>query len=340
MAESSVSGWRLAMVCAAVLTCGAACSDENAKGPEADAVDSGHTESGLGKPCASNADCKPYGLTCYITDSKSGIGICSKGCKGEGDCGNGTHCNPLSGALVCTPPRLCDACASDAECGPDAPLCVAPKFGDSFCTLKCNVGDGKCGAGFSCVQFGTKVDEFACQPIAGSCSGDGGQCSPCKTDADCKLGASCFQAKADSERFCALECAPGTANDSCPDGFGCASYADGGYCFKVVNAAGQDKLLPTCVAGSKGFCDACDENWQCASGRCATKNGKKFCVHSKDCNQHGDCPYPEKGTWCVPSASWKICAPPPAFHCHGFKTCLSHPCQGDEKCVNGFCKPL
>jgi len=323
----------------------AGCSDETVDGPSDD-KDGGATasDSGLGKLCASNNDCAKYGLSCYITNLRSGVGICSQGCKIQSDCTNGTFCNPLGDVLVCTPPRLCDPCQSSSQCGPNAPECVQPKDGGArFCTFKCNVGDGKCPAGYSCRQYGSKVDEFACHPDYGSCKGDGAHCSPCKTTADCSPAAVCFQSKDDAERYCATTCQAKGGAGQCPTGTTCVSYGGKGYCYKVISSTGRGppKSLPTCGAGSKGFCDACEENWQCASGRCVTKNGKKFCAQKGNCSKSSeatDCPYGGQATFCVPSDKGNVCAPPPAFHCHGYKACLSHPCGGGEVCDNGLCK--
>ena len=332
------------MLCCAVVPSG--CSDETAAGPksEEDASSQQTSGAGLGKLCASNNDCVQHALTCYITNVNTGTGICSKGCKQESDCGGGTHCNPLQGVLACTPPQLCDACNSDDECGPDAPICA--KFGEKsgFCSLKCNVGDGKCPGGYSCKQYGQTVGQFACRPDHGSCTGDGGHCAPCKTDGDCNANTTCFQSKPGAERFCAQRCAVGTNPDGCATGFKCASYGGKGYCYKVLPGGGAagEKLLPTCIAGTKGFCDACEEDWECVSGRCATKNDKKFCAQVGTCakeSEKTDCPYGDQdATFCVPSNKGMICAPAPLFNCHGYKACLSHPCGVDELCDDGLCK--
>ena len=340
---------RLELLACLLVASIAGCEDSTAAGPGAEDGKNGGAvtaASGLGKTCAGNNDCKPHGLTCYITNSNKASGICSKGCESEGDCGANTHCNPLGTNLVCTPPQLCDPCETSDNCGPDAPLCITnPTTKGGFCSRLCNVGDGKCPGGYSCKQFGNRVDEFACQPDYGACVGDGQHCSPCKTDGDCGKNASCFQSKAGAERFCAKRCAVGTNPDGCSEGFKCASYGGKGYCYKRIkiqtkNGPGE-QLVPTCVAGKKGFCDACEEDWQCGSGRCVTKNEKKFCAQGGPCTKATeieDCPYGGQATFCVPAGDSNVCAPPPAFNCHGYKACLSHPCGGDEHCDSGICK--
>lgn len=352
--EHSLNGEPLAMatarVCIVAMMGLAACTDAPAAGPslEADTSSSGgaaadggaaSSTAGLAKACVSNAECTPYGLTCYVLSPN--LRICSRGCQSSNDCGAGTFCNPLSGALVCTPPGLCDRCKNADECGPDAPVCANTGKGDGFCTRQCTAGKGQCGAGYTCVQYGTKVSEFGCRPLSGSCFGDGEQCSPCKADADCKVGAACFQAKDGAERFCAERCEPQLSSVQCPLGFGCAAYGNAGFCFQRVATDTGAKLLATCAAGAKGFCDACADDWECASGRCATKEGKTFCASAKVCNKDteaADCPYGGVATFCVPSNKGNICAPPIAQHCHGYKACLTHPCGADERCDNGVCK--
>lgn len=343
------SGLFAALVVAMVAAISVGCADETTAGPGADKdASAAATPSGLGKACVTNNDCEAYDLTCYLTGgagASRNTGICSKGCDKESDCGGGTHCNPLGGILYCAPPQLCDTCKTDDDCGPDAPLCVGDD-GAKYCSRLCNVGDGKCPGGYSCKQFGTRVDEFACAPDYGSCAGDGSHCSPCKTDSQCSTGTKCFSAKEGAERFCAQTCDVATTPDGCPVGHKCASYGGVGYCYKHIatDANGKDVLLPTCIAASKGYCDACESDWQCASGRCATKNDKKFCAQIGTCTKQTekeDCPYAtQDATFCVPSNKGQICAPSPAFNCHGYKACLSHPCGADERCDDGLCKKV
>ncbi len=325
------------VLCGAVLLTTSCGGDDPADGP-----DGGETSGGkgqdtnlIGKSCAGNADCTPHGLSCYVTGAGA-TGICSKGCTTESDCGGGlAHCNSVQGSLICTLPQYCDPCEDDNGCGPDAPVCLKDASGAGYCTKKCTVKEGACPAGALCRSYGEKVDEFACAPASGSCSGDGTQCSPCKTDGDCSPGHSCFQADADAERFCAKGC-DAAANTGCDSGFTCESYGGKGVCYKLIDGKGQ----PTCADGAKGFCDPCAEDWECGSGRCVAKNKKMFCGLPTPCSTNIDCPLGGQATFCVASRNGKgnICAPPPAFNCHGYKACFSHPCGPGETCVDGVCK--
>ncbi|MCO4760784.1 MAG: hypothetical protein KC502_04725 [Myxococcales bacterium] len=293
----------------------------------------------VGATCASNLDCAKYGLSCYVTNDKTGTGICSRGCETETDCGGGlAHCNNVEGALVCTLPRYCDPCTSAQECGPEAPICAKDDKGIGFCTTSCTVNQDACSGDALCRKYGPKVTDFACMPARGSCSGDGSQCSPCKTNGDCGDNHTCFQADGSTERFCSQHCNPkASGNTGCAAGFQCVPHGDKGLCYQVIGG----KPRPSCSVATRGYCDPCVDDWQCASNRCATKNNKSFCVQKEPCSKDSegeDCPLGGVATFCVPSSKGTICAPPPAFNCHGYMACFSHPCGANESCINGECK--
>ena len=312
-----------------------------------DAIDGDATSApaGMGKPCKQNADCKSAGLTCFLVDESSNTKICSKVCQGAADCGGITQCNPVTGVLICTLPRYCNPCSVSADCGPSAPQCVhhPDKPSDTFCSQTCQTGDGSCPAGSSCVQFGDGAKDFACMPDYGSCTGGGEHCSPCKSDVDCGEGTECLQASDVTERFCARLCDPAGGGTGCPIGFKCTKYGDKGYCYQIVGKDDEGKTItyPTCAKGDKGFCDACQHDWECLSKRCVTKNNESFCAQPNPCTKGGeadDCPYGGRATYCVSSNKGMVCAPPLAHHCHGFKACLHALCGPDETCNNGLCK--
>lgn len=291
---------------------------------------------GVAKVCVSNADCASFGLKCFETNSVSGQGICTKACAGAADCPAASHCNPLAGGLVCTAARDCDPCVSAADCSVESPTCLQGKNGKGYCTHNCTIGDNSCAPGASCESFGPSLDDFACQPDYGSCTGGGEHCSPCKSPTDCAAGNQCYTAKS-GERFCAKVCDPKAAAPGCPAGSGCSAATAGkGFCWKQV----KDQLVATCAKGDKGYCDACTAHYECASNRCAEKNGKKFCAEPKACTGHQDCPYGNEATFCVPSQNGigNICAPPISWHCQGYKACLGHACESNQVCDNGLCK--
>ena len=289
---------------------------------------------GFAKPCAGNADCAAYGLTCY--PDGAGSGQCSRGCASDADCSGGTRCNPVQGTLLCTLPRWCDSCTTDADCSTAAPTCrrdlgADGTFGPGYCTMPCIVGDKSCPAGSSCSKepASSSIKMFTCRPDNDTCTGDGSQCSPCKTQADCSPGHDCVQPSGDSERFCALRC----ESASCGDGYMCTKLGGTSVCYANVGG----KPTPTCTAGRKNYCDACSADWQCASGRCVSKNNESFCAQPGTCSKASeltDCPL---GTFCVPTSDGLACAPAPLLRCHNWKACLSHPCSGNEQCDDGHC---
>ena len=290
--------------------------------------------SGVGKVCVVPNDCAALGLTCFEIDPSTGAGICSKLCASSSECPGGNYCNPQSGKLICTPPRFCNPCQVAEDCGKGA-ICLQGTGGQKYCTKACSQGKPTCAPASSCRQYGSGVDDFACQPDFGSCSGDGNQCSPCAGQADCAKGLECHYAASTGERFCAKVCTPGAAG-ACPSGYSCTTpkSAKTSYCFKSV---GKDSV-PTCSKGDKGFCEPCNADYDCASGRCASKNGEKFCVAPTACTGPKDCPYGGEATFCVPSDKGMICAPPLAWGCQGYLTCLAHACENGEVCVAGQCK--
>jgi hypothetical protein len=305
--------------------------EETHSGGSKDTATTSASGEGIGTPCTSTNDCKALGLTC----------------KTSADCGGLSHCNVVSGVLVCTLPQFCNPCESVDNCGPQAPLCVRhpKKDSASFCSYRCHTGDGTCAAGASCVQFADKAEDFACMPDYGSCTGGGEHCSPCKTDSDCSFGTECLQPSESTERFCAQTCDPTAKDETCPSGFKCTKHGKTGYCYRITGKTkeGVIKTYPTCAKGTKSFCDACVGDFECASGRCATKNNEQFCAQPGPCTKESeaaDCPYGGQATFCVDSNKGSLCAPPLSHHCHGFKACMHALCNHEETCDNGICKKV
>ena len=298
--------------------------------------DSGTTSSGLGRACAHTADC-PDGLQCIATNIATGDGICSNTCTSNADCTHGGYCNPMGKLLICTHEAWCQPCATDADCDSATPLCVPGKDGKSLCSAPCTLGDTTCRAGWSCEQYAGTIDSFACRPDYGSCSGGGEFCAPCQTNADCKAGTTCTTSPDTGERACFQACATTAA---CPAGFVCSPK---GMCAREIPAADKTPVtyIQTCGKSGRIYCDTCDADWQCASGKCATVNDQAFCAEPTECvkaNETKDC---AEGTFCVPSNKGQVCAPPASWKCQGFKACLGKaaPCGSNEVCDNGLCKP-
>lgn len=297
---------------------------------------------GYATVCAKNDDCKSKGLNCYETNPATGAGICSSLCSTSAECPAGLYCNPQSGNLICTPPRFCNPCGQDSDCWDASPGINNDKVfclkgpGGNYCSQHCALGDSTCGPASTCKQFGSGIDDFACQPDAGTCKGDGSACSPCNGPGDCGAGLDCHYAASTGERFCAQFCTEG-ATSGCPNGTICTQPKGSAkaYCFKNVGGKGVE----TCALGTKQFCESCKANYECASGRCALKNGASYCAHPSACTSNNDCPYGGEATFCVPSDNGvgAICAPPISWGCMGFLSCLGHPCNADQKCVKGQC---
>ncbi len=294
------------------------------------------TSTGLGKTCAANVDCAAL-LFCQFATPTANSGFCSKSCDQDADCGGGYFCNSVGGKKLCTAAKFCNTCVSASDCSAEAPLCIPGASGASYCSHSCSIGDKSCGAGSSCKQYDVGVNDTACAPDSGACTGDGGQCSPCDLDGDCRAGTVCFSSPSDG-KFCAQTCDPGQSG-GCPAGFACAAQKSSKYkglCWKQIGK----EVIATCAKGDKGYCDACDHSYECASNRCATKNGKKFCAQPNPCTkatEAADCPYGGEATFCAQSDVGMICVPPTSWNCQGFKACLGHQCKADQVCVNGIC---
>lgn len=320
---------------------GAATDNDGANLLGADAEDGagsadGVEGAGVGKPCAKTDDC-PDGLQCAETNAATGDGICTLPCTTNADCVKGGFCHAVGKLQICTPAAWCDPCASDADCGPGTPLCVPGKDGKTFCSATCSLGDKTCKPGWSCEQYGSTIDDFACRPDYGSCSGGGEFCAPCQAEKDCGPGTVCATSPDTGERACFQKC---TA-ETCASGFSCSP---GGFCARKVpneDPKKADTYVQTCAKDKRIYCDLCSADWQCASGRCATANGQSFCAQPTPCakdNETKDC---AEGTFCIGSDKGMICAPPLAWKCQGFKACLGKvsPCGAKEVCDNGLCKP-
>jgi hypothetical protein len=294
----------------------------------------------IGRPCATTTDC-PGTLKCVETNAATGDGICTQTCTATADCPGGSFCHTIGKQLACTLAALCDPCKVDEECSSSTPLCAPGKDGKTFCTVACALGAKSCQPGYSCEQYGSAIDDFACRPDYGACSGGGEACAPCQAQADCKSGTQCLTSPDTGERACFQTCAK---DADCASGFVCSPK---GLCTRLVPDADPKKpaaYVQTCAKSNRGYCDSCTDDWQCGSGRCATTSAEikqTLCAEATPCtkeNETKDCP---DGTFCVPSNKGMMCAPPPSWKCQGYKACLGKtiPCGSSEVCLDGLCKP-
>ncbi|WP_373049264.1 matrixin family metalloprotease [Vulgatibacter sp.] len=271
----------------------------------------------VAQPCTDSAECSA-GAFCWK-------GSCTPGCKADGECDAGQVCN--DGSCIRDPATcsICATCASSADCGGDAYLCVdLDGSGVGACTRTCASnadcdGDSFCrtftdGSQFCFAPSTTALcpDEYVCDAAgAPSCPGlwdrcltddhcgsgicarteNGNRCTcDCAVDADCGLDARCMDDGAGGTM-----CVPTSAIDPC-DGVSCAE--------PLICTEGA------CVDPCDGV--TCPEGWSCAGGACISPCG--------------DC---EAGTTC--DVETRNCVP--ADPCAGID------CAEGERCVEGACVP-
>jgi len=157
---------------------------------------------------------------CYATSPFDGAAFCTQyGCSSDANCRGGYWCATINTApnavqrdrtvgdtrTACMPRTYCSPCKTDIDCPPTKGVrqhCVPDNAGSKFCSPECGQ-DSQCNQEAKCVESeeaGGKV----CVPNAGACVGDGGFCSPCRSDADCKNGGACVGSSYSTETFCAV----------------------------------------------------------------------------------------------------------------------------------------
>ncbi|HVU51240.1 MAG TPA: MopE-related protein [Polyangia bacterium] len=206
-----------------------------------------------GSSCSRNGDCA--GGLC-LDKARFGYptGFCSSVCDGSLPCGANQVCvgSPTSGGFgACRP-----ACASDADCGAQAPFCVS-----GACQPDCRTGPA-CTNGQSCDATGrcvTATQPFCTQPQV-TClqPGGGSYCAdPGKDPLNCGgCGRVCGNGQSCNSGVCgALQCgAPATA---------CPSPGGGSFCANL----GSD-------AQNCGACGhVCGNNAICTNGTCQGGGG-------------------------------------------------------------------
>jgi hypothetical protein len=171
-------------------------------------------------PCASDADCNPTpdGTPQQCVGDAQGNPFCATVCEKNVDCPFDATC--LVQATICAPAQG-QACRVDADCPPAGG--VYQHCDGGHCTPEC-AGDGDCasGSGDAAAAAAAQhcVTRGLCAPRAGTCKGDGGFCSPCRSDADCTTGY-CVYAGNSTERFCSAKATGGTCNPNLTNPPGC-----------------------------------------------------------------------------------------------------------------------
>jgi hypothetical protein len=197
---------------------------------------------------------------CYGRSPTDGAAFCTQyQCTADGDCRGGWWCatinktpNVLSTArsvgettTVCLPRTYCSPCGSDVDC----PLsdgarqhCVNDAVGGKLCAPECG-GDSNCHQEAACEARDEAGGAKVCVPRAGVCVGDGGLCSPCRSDADCKDGV-CASSSYSTERFCVI------------------ANADGHRCSRdATNHLTGASCPPNEVTGNKTSCTVDATSW-------------------------------------------------------------------------------
>jgi hypothetical protein len=177
-------------------------------------------------PCKANSDCPTFGGTpeqCFT-------GSCKLACTSDASCpllnGAPTHCGPAGSCEA-------QACASDDDCPPTNGTfqhCMA-----GACTPECG-GPADCRADQTCGVLSV------CHPRAGVCLGDGGFCSPCRSDADCQDGY-CLNAPDSTERFCSQKAQGSCSIEAAPTGT-CPERPNGAKYLGVACTTESDGFAP------------------------------------------------------------------------------------------------
>ncbi len=152
--------------------------------------------------CMADSDCPTFGGVAEVCFA----GACKIACTDDA-----SSCPSINGTSAhCGPAGSCEAqaCGSDDDCPPTEGTyqhCVA-----GACTPEC-AGPADCRADQACGLLSL------CLPRAGECVGDGGFCSPCRSDADCQDGY-CLSAPNSTERFCSQSAQGSCSLDAAPTG--------------------------------------------------------------------------------------------------------------------------
>jgi hypothetical protein len=153
-------------------------------------------------PCRLDHDCPAAsdGTEQHCVKDTGGDGYCTPTCGGDANCPIDATCTNWQS--LCTPAQGA-SCRSDDDC---SPLAGIPQHCDNG---KCSP---ECGSDADCASVGdagsapaTCAWRRTCTPRAGVCLGNGGFCSPCRSDLDCKNGYCLSGMPYSTERFCSVK---------------------------------------------------------------------------------------------------------------------------------------
>lgn len=233
-------------------------------------------------PCKLDHDCPAAadGTQQHCATDAQGNGYCTTQCSSNANCALDATCKNWQS--LCTPAQGA-SCQSDEDCPPLAG--VAQHCDGGHCTPECG-GDGDClasvlGSGSGSASTAPDASHGPasplangkcqwrglCTPRAGVCVGNGGFCSPCRSDVDCTNGYCISAAPYSTERFCSAKSTRVPCDTMNANPVGCPAYKTSdpwtanacvtmpaNQCegFVVLGkASGQPQALPGCWTANR-----------------------------------------------------------------------------------------
>jgi len=198
-------------------------------------------------PCQTDHDCAQDMTPQHCAPDVQGNGYCAPQCTGSTDCALDAEC--VVPWEVCLP-SAGQACTVDDDCPATAGTFQHCTGG--HCTPECG-SDADCsGPGQKCSPASLTL----CKPRAGVCVGDGGFCSPCRSDLDCKDGFCVSGAPYSTERFCSAKSSVDPCDATIPNPPGCPPPAAGDNWKEVDCASGVPQQCVAHVTLGAGTVDA------------------------------------------------------------------------------------
>lgn len=159
---------------------------------------------------------------CYAQNPVDGAAYCTRACEKDAECGAGLFCGAVNDSpsaeeakrtgtgtiKICQKHAYGSPCSSTVDCGPGL-LCSSDDKNQPFCTNACAT-DNNCAVDAFC-------GDGLCYPNARLIVGEGGLCSPCRSDLDCAAGKGvCGSNSYTTERFCTVPSASACKAQDCP----------------------------------------------------------------------------------------------------------------------------
>jgi hypothetical protein len=181
-------------------------------------------------PCKLDHDCPlaADGTQQHCAQDTQGSGYCTSECATDANCPLDATCKNWQS--LCSPAQGA-SCKSDDDCPPAGG--VFQHCDGSRCTPECGADSDCASVASSSVADGGGVPSGAgapaakcqyrglCTPRAGACVGNGGFCSPCRSDADCTNGYCISSLPYSTERFCSVKSTHLPCDTANPNPAGC-----------------------------------------------------------------------------------------------------------------------